>query len=78
MVDLGEDEERFDTFMVPLTTAFEYVGSQLANADKGGPWNETETKVWNLFVDIPCFVELYISCLGKGEGEEGGILTYVG
>ncbi|PIK61768.1 putative exportin-7-like [Apostichopus japonicus] len=44
MVDLGEDEERFDTFMVPLTTAFEYVGSQLANADKGGPWNETETK----------------------------------
>ncbi|KAJ8026013.1 Exportin-7 [Holothuria leucospilota] len=44
MVDLGEDEERFDTFMVPLTTAFEFVGTQLANADKGGPWNEAETK----------------------------------
>lgn len=48
MVDLGEDEERFDTFMVPLTTAFEFVGTQLANADKGGPWNEAETKVFYL------------------------------
>ena len=45
MVDLGEDEDRFDTFMMPLTTAFEFVGAQLANVDKGAAWNETETKV---------------------------------
>ena len=45
MVDLGEDEDRFDTFMMPLTTAFEFVGAQLANVDKGAAWNEAETKV---------------------------------
>ncbi|XP_072177284.1 exportin-7-like [Diadema setosum] len=45
LVDLGEDEERFETFMMPLTTAFQYVGNQLNNAKTGsGVWNEAETK----------------------------------
>ncbi|CAH1259314.1 XPO7 [Branchiostoma lanceolatum] len=44
MVDLGEDEERFEQFMMPLTTAFESVGQQLANMDRGGPFNEEQTK----------------------------------
>eukprot|EP00058_Branchiostoma_floridae_P015574 XP_002601062.1 hypothetical protein BRAFLDRAFT_75498 [Branchiostoma floridae] len=45
MVDLGEDEERFEQFMLPLTTAFESVGQQLANMDRGGPFNEEQTKL---------------------------------
>ncbi|XP_014255047.1 exportin-7 isoform X2 [Cimex lectularius] len=32
MVDLGEDEDRFTSFMVPLTNAFESIGAMLANA----------------------------------------------
>merc|ERR1712115_36629 len=30
MVDLGEDEDKFDAFMLPLTTAFESLGAVLA------------------------------------------------
>jgi exportin-7 len=26
MVDLGEDEDKFEAFMIPLTTAFESLG----------------------------------------------------
>ncbi|RZF34199.1 hypothetical protein LSTR_LSTR003609 [Laodelphax striatellus] len=33
MVDLGEDEDRFDNFMMPLTNAFESIGAMLAHAD---------------------------------------------
>ncbi len=33
MVDLGEDEEKFDAFMVPLTTAFENLGQVLLNSN---------------------------------------------
>ncbi|XP_038045966.1 exportin-7-like isoform X1 [Patiria miniata] len=44
MVDLGEDEDRFETFMMPITSAFEFVGAQLANANDGAVWNEAETK----------------------------------
>ncbi|KAI8486150.1 Exportin 7 [Branchiostoma belcheri] len=44
MVDLGEDEERFEQFMLPLTSAFESVGQQLSNMDRGGPFNEEQTK----------------------------------
>ena len=29
MVDLGEDEDRFENFMVPITSAFAFVGAQL-------------------------------------------------
>lgn len=32
MVDLGEDEDRFHTFMLPLTAAFENFGTMLAQA----------------------------------------------
>ncbi|XP_025828927.1 exportin-7 isoform X1 [Agrilus planipennis] len=33
MVDLGEDEDRFHTFMLPLTASFESLGSLLTSAD---------------------------------------------
>nr|CAH7736012.1 unnamed protein product [Callosobruchus chinensis] len=33
MVDLGEDEDRFHTFMLPLTASFESIGTLLASAD---------------------------------------------
>uniref|UniRef100_A0A0K8S6Q8 Exportin-7/Ran-binding protein 17 TPR repeats domain-containing protein n=3 Tax=Lygus hesperus TaxID=30085 RepID=A0A0K8S6Q8_LYGHE len=33
MVDLGEDEDRFNSFMLPLTNAFESIGAMLANAE---------------------------------------------
>jgi len=33
MVDLGEDEDRFDTFMMPLTASFESIGTMLASAE---------------------------------------------
>ena len=34
MVDLGEDEERFESFMVPLTNAFDAIGRLMsAKAD---------------------------------------------
>ncbi|XP_071792798.1 exportin-7-like [Asterias amurensis] len=44
MVDLGEDEDRFESFMLPITSAFQFVGAQLANATEGAAWNEAETK----------------------------------
>ncbi|CAH1784527.1 unnamed protein product, partial [Owenia fusiformis] len=33
MVDLGEDEEKFEQFMMPLTTAFDAVGNLISNAN---------------------------------------------
>lgn len=33
MVDLGEDEERFYTFMMPLTSAFESIGNMLMDTN---------------------------------------------
>ncbi|XP_046658965.1 exportin-7 isoform X2 [Homalodisca vitripennis] len=33
MVDLGEDEDRFDSFMLPLTASFESIGTMLASAE---------------------------------------------
>lgn len=46
MVDLGEDEEKFDLFMVPLTTAFDTIGAMLTvNSDVTPPlFNTDETK----------------------------------
>ena len=38
MVDLGEDEDKFDAFMLPLTTAFESLGAVLA----AGGYNSEE------------------------------------
>lgn len=33
MVDLGEDEDRFHTFMLPLTASFESIGTMFSNND---------------------------------------------
>ncbi|XP_071447745.1 exportin-7 isoform X2 [Hetaerina americana] len=33
MVELGEDEDRFDAFMMPLTATFESIGQMLASAE---------------------------------------------
>ncbi|XP_077991950.1 exportin-7-like [Glandiceps talaboti] len=44
MVDLGEDEQRFENFISPLTTAFEYVGTQLANYESPGLFQEEQAK----------------------------------
>ena len=38
MVDLGEDEDKFEGFMIPLTSAFEQLGQVLA----GGGYNSEE------------------------------------
>merc|ERR1712038_32644 len=40
MVDLGEDEDKFDAFMLPLTTAFESLGAVLA----AGGYNSEEVR----------------------------------
>ena len=41
MVDLGEDEDKFDAFMLPLTTAFESLGAVLA----AGGYNSEEVEI---------------------------------
>ena len=41
MVDLGEDEDKFDAFMLPLTTAFESLGAVLA----AGGYNSEEVEL---------------------------------
>ncbi|KAF8784840.1 Exportin-7 like protein [Argiope bruennichi] len=43
LINLGEDEEKFEQFMLPLTATFEAVGNALSNADSG-VFNENETK----------------------------------
>ncbi len=35
LVDLGEDEDKFDAFMMPLTQSFESLGRVLINANNG-------------------------------------------
>merc|ERR1712029_1224999 len=40
MVDLGEDEDKFEGFMIPLTSAFEQLGQVLA----GGGYNSEEVR----------------------------------
>jgi len=40
MVDLGEDEDKFENFMIPLTSAFEQLGQVLA----GGGYNSEEVR----------------------------------
>ena len=42
MVDLGEDEEKFDAFMMPLTQSFESLGQVLLNQSSG--YNSEEVK----------------------------------
>ena len=44
MVDLGEDEDKFDAFMLPLTTAFESLGAVLA----AGGYNSEEVTFYQI------------------------------
>ncbi|XP_071044353.1 exportin-7 isoform X2 [Parasteatoda tepidariorum] len=44
LINLGEDEDKFEQFMMPLTSTFETVGNALTAAENGGSFNETETK----------------------------------
>ncbi|RWS05952.1 exportin-7-like protein [Dinothrombium tinctorium] len=43
MIDLGEDEEKFEHFMMPLTAAFDALGNILSNADSA-MYNVDEAK----------------------------------
>lgn len=43
LVDLGEDEEKFEQFMMPLTAAFDAVGNMLASAETS-VFNSEEAK----------------------------------
>ena len=43
MVDLGEDEEKFDAFMIPLTQSFESLGQVLLNS---GSSKNTNDHAW--------------------------------
>ena len=45
MVDLGEDEEKFDAFMMPLTQSFESLGQVLLNQSSG--YNSEEVSKYN-------------------------------
>lgn len=46
MVDLGEDEDKFDAFMIPLTQSFESLGQVLLNSTNG--YNTEE--VWGKLI----------------------------
>ena len=52
MVDLGEDEEKFDAFMMPLTQSFESLGQVLLNQSSG--YNSEEVKL----IDLDLFKSL--------------------
>ncbi|KAJ8316811.1 hypothetical protein KUTeg_004715 [Tegillarca granosa] len=52
MVDLGEDEEKFERFMIPLTTAFESVGNMLANVDSPLKAEEAKRSLVGLARDL--------------------------
>ncbi len=43
MVDLGEDEDKFDAFMIPLTQSFESLGQVLLNSNSTG-YNSEEVR----------------------------------
>ena len=45
MVDLGEDEEKFDAFMMPLTQSFESLGQVLLNQSSGYNSEEVVSKI---------------------------------
>jgi exportin-7 len=45
MVDLGEDEEKFDAFMMPLTQSFESLGQVLLNQSSGYNSEEVISKL---------------------------------
>ena len=52
MVDLGEDEEKFDAFMMPLTQSFESLGQVLLNQTTGCNTEEVRKTVIGLARDL--------------------------
>ena len=52
MVDLGEDEEKFDAFMMPLTQSFESLGQVLLNQSSGYNSEEVRKTVIGLSRDL--------------------------
>ncbi|XP_025093793.1 exportin-7-like isoform X2 [Pomacea canaliculata] len=52
LVDLGEDEEKFYQFMMPLTAAFENVGTLLSNADSQMKVEEAKRSLIGLARDL--------------------------
>ncbi|XP_029649457.1 exportin-7 isoform X2 [Octopus sinensis] len=52
LVDLGEDEEKFDQFMLPLTSAFDAVGNMLANANTQNKMEEAKRSLIGLARDL--------------------------
>ncbi|XP_064599682.1 exportin-7-like [Liolophura sinensis] len=52
MVDLGEDEEKFELFMMPLTAAFDAVGNLLANVDNPAQAEEAKRSLIGLARDL--------------------------
>ena len=52
MVDLGEDEEKFDAFMMPLTQSFESLGQVLLNQSGGCNSEEVRKTVIGLSRDL--------------------------
>ena len=52
MVDLGEDEDKFDAFMMPLTRSFESLGQVLINSSNGFNSEEVRKTVIGLARDL--------------------------
>lgn len=52
MVDLGEDEEKFDQFMMPLTQAFETLGRVMMSSNSGYNSEEVRKSVIGLARDL--------------------------
>ena len=60
MVDLGEDEEKFDAFMVPLTQAFENLGQVLLNNNNNYNTEEVRKTVIGLARDLRGDFHIYL------------------
>ncbi|XP_055712630.1 ran-binding protein 16 isoform X3 [Phlebotomus papatasi] len=52
MVDFGDDEERFYTFMLPMTTQFESIGAMLMDVSNGYPTDEAKKALIGLSRDL--------------------------
>ncbi|XP_055684266.1 ran-binding protein 16 isoform X1 [Lutzomyia longipalpis] len=52
MVDFGDDEERFYTFMLPMTNQFESIGAMLMDANNGYPSEEAKKALIGLSRDL--------------------------
>jgi hypothetical protein len=67
MVDLGEDEEKFDAFMIPLTQSFESLGQVLLNSgssEKPGSILQTSASIFrSVNSSMLCFSQIFFVCL---------------